>query len=70
MPELRRLEVRVMMTPKAPCILGGLRRPGILIHGSHRRRAAVDAAELSDIDALKERLHCHRSRSLLVFRIQ
>jgi hypothetical protein len=67
--ELRGLEVRVT-TPKAPCIPGGSRRPEIRIHGAHRRRCVVDAAELNDIDALKARLHCHRSRSLLVFRIQ
>jgi len=52
------------------CLTGGSRRPRIRVRGSHRRRAAVDAAELNDIEALKARLHCHRSRSLLVFRIQ
>ena len=54
----------------AHCFTGGSRRPGIRIRGSHRRRSAVQAAGLNDIDVTKARLHCHRSRSLLVFRIQ
>jgi len=58
------------MTPKAACILGGSRRPGIRVRGSHPPRAVVQAAALNEVDALKTRLHCHRSRSLLVFRIQ
>jgi hypothetical protein len=54
----------------AHCLTGGSRRPGIRVRGSHRRRSVVQAASLNDVDALKARLHCHRSRSLLVFRIQ
>jgi hypothetical protein len=58
------------MTPKAPCIPGGSRRPGVRSPGPHRGRFVVQAGGLNDIEALKARLHCHRSRSLLVFRIQ
>jgi hypothetical protein len=58
------------MVAKAPCLSGGSRRPGIRVRASHRRRSVVQAAGLSDVEDLKARLHCHRSRSLLVFRIQ
>jgi hypothetical protein len=54
----------------AHCFTGGSRRPGIRIRVSHRRRSAVQAAGLNEVDVANVRLHCHRSRSLLVFRIQ
>jgi hypothetical protein len=59
-----------MKQPMQHCFTGGSRRPGIRVLSSHRRRSAVQAAGPNDVDTLKARLHCHRSRSLLVFRIQ
>jgi hypothetical protein len=54
----------------AHCLTGGSRRPGIGVRSSHRRRSVVQAAGLKEVDVAKARLHCHRSRSMLVFRIQ
>jgi len=53
------------------CFLGGtIRRPAARVRGCARRRMAAQAVSPDTVDPAKARLHCHRSRSFLVFRIQ
>jgi hypothetical protein len=60
------------MTPKAGCIPGGAIRPVDRVQCStcrHNRFFAYAVGRGAD-DPVKARLHCRRSRSLLVYRIQ
>jgi hypothetical protein len=53
------------------CFLGGtIRRPEARIRHCARRRQAAQAVPPQTVDAVKPRLHCHRSRSFIVYRIQ
>jgi hypothetical protein len=55
-----------------PCSPGASKRPEARVHCSvcrHNRFFAY-AVGPGTVDPMKARLHCHRSRSLLVFRIQ
>jgi len=60
-----------MKEPMEHCFLGGtIRRPAARVRGCARRRMAAQAVSPDTVDPAKARLHCHRSRSFLVFRIQ
>jgi hypothetical protein len=70
--ELRGFEVRVMK-PLGPCVPGGLIRPEARAHrrgDCRRNRFFAYARGPGALDPVKARLHCHRSRSFVVYRIQ
>jgi hypothetical protein len=57
---------------KAQCLRGGAIRPAGRVHCSTCRhnRFFAHAVGPGVVDPAKARLHCHSSRSFLVFRIQ
>jgi hypothetical protein len=60
-----------MPQPMQHCFTGGtIRRPEARVRHCARRRDAAMAVTPEAVDAIKPRLHCHRSRSFVVFRIQ
>jgi hypothetical protein len=60
-----------MKQPMEHCFLGGtIRRPEARVRHCARRRQAAQAVPPQTVDAVKPRLHCHRSRSFIVYRIQ